>query len=215
MKLKTCERNDFMNEALLFAALGYLSGSVLYAKVYPTLFRTSDASSSAQDQNPGAANAFQYGGFAYGVFVLLGDILKAFLPVFVYFHMIEGSENQPLSSLVLAAPVIGHMFPLFYHFKGGKGIASSFGSLLGIFPLWQPAVLLAALFLLFAVVIRIRPNYYLTMVVYMLMIPGSFLIRVPANILIGLLILCGAVLLRLSLSREERPVLEVSPVWKH
>lgn len=203
-----------MNTALLFALFGYLSGSVLYARVYAALFGVPDASVSGEDGNPGAANAFKYGGFRYGLFVLLGDIFKALIPVALYFHLIEYAPEDPLLGLVIAAPVIGHIFPLFFHFRGGKGIAASFGSLLGIFPVWQPAILLAVLFITFAAIIRIRPNYYLTMVVYCLFFIGSFLIRMPMNIVSGMVLISCTVLLKLALSREERTVLEVTPVWK-
>lgn len=204
-----------MNTALLFALLGYLSGSVLYTRVYAALFDVPEASKSGKDGNPGTANAFKYGGFRYGLFVLLGDIFKTLIPVALYFHLFDFAPEDPLLGLVIAAPVIGHVFPLFSHFHGGKGIAATFGSLLGIFPVWQPAVLLAVLFITFAAVIRIRPNYYMTMVVYCLFFIGSFLIRMPMNFIGGMAAISFTVLLKLVLSAEERTALEVNPVWKH
>lgn len=205
----------FMNTALLFALLGYLSGSVLYARVYAALCGVQDASLSGEDHNPGAANAFQYGGFRYGLFVLVGDIFKALIPVALYFHLVDFAPEDPWLGLVIAAPVIGHIFPIFWHFHGGKGIAATFGSLLGIFPVWQPAILLAVLFITFVVIIKIRPNYYMTMVVYTLFLVGSFFIQVPLNVISGMVLISCTVLLRLALSKEERPVMEVIPVWKH
>ena len=65
-------------------------------------------------------------------------------------------------TFVLAAPVAGHIFPVFHRFRGGKGIAVSFGVLLGLYPYMKPVLLLASCFLLFSFVIVITPNYHKT-----------------------------------------------------
>lgn len=105
---------------------------------------------------PGAANAFTYGGFFCGIITLFGDILKGFLPVYCYLLNAGGMSFN--LTLVLAAPVIGHILPVFYHFKGGKGIAVTFGCLLGLFPDIRPALILAAAFIFFSLIIRIIPT---------------------------------------------------------
>ena len=69
---------------VLYILLGYLSGSVLYARIAAKVFHKPQLLQCSPDQNPGAANAFQYGGFWCGVFTLSGDLLKGFLPVFLY-----------------------------------------------------------------------------------------------------------------------------------
>ena len=120
-----------MVRALLFILLGYLSGSVLYAKIWGKLLCGTDITQGSTDGNPGTANAFIQGGFWCGVLTLLCELLKGILPV--YFYM-WGMEPQALSdgwmALVIAAPVLGHTFPLFQKHHGGKGIAVSFVSLL-------------------------------------------------------------------------------------
>lgn len=95
-----------MVRALLFILLGYLSGSVLYAKIWGKLLCGTDITQGSTDGNPGTANAFIQGGFWCGVLTLLCELLKGILPV--YFYM-WGMEPQALSdgwmALVIAAPV--------------------------------------------------------------------------------------------------------------
>lgn len=74
--------------------------------------------------------------------------MPVFLPVFLFVHnMLKGDLDVIKLSAVLAAPVVGHAFPIFYRMKGGKGIAVSFGCLLGMLPMWKPAAILAAYFI--------------------------------------------------------------------
>ena len=61
-------------------------------------------------------------------------------------------------AIVLAAPVLGHAFPIFRNFRGGKAITVTFGTLLGLLPFWQPVVLLAVIYIFFSLVIQIYPN---------------------------------------------------------
>lgn len=208
---------NIMN-TILFTILGYLSGSVLYSRLYSTLFHTGDTSAKSDDGNPGAFNAFKNGGLVCGIFVLLGDLFKAFLPVYFYLMLTEADIAKYGIAVVMWAPVFGHLFPLFYHFRGGKGIAASFGSLLA---LWAaqvsaiPVLTLAALFLFFKLIIQVRPDFYLTGLVFLLLPAFCWMGHVSLIVLLGTLLISASVLLRLSASREERPVLEVSLLWKH
>ena len=117
---------------LLFAGLGYLSGSVLYAQIFLRLFRGRDVRTVSEDENPGTANAFLGGGAVCGVLALAGDLCKGMLPV--QWALQNCDMRCPWFALVLAAPVIGHAWPIFFRFRGGKAIAVSFGVLLGIAP---------------------------------------------------------------------------------
>ncbi len=136
--------------SIVYLLFGYISGSVLYAQVFARVFHKENIIENSKDQNPGVANAFQYGGFWCGFFTLFGDLAKGFFPVYLYTHFGNaGYLNTLQAVLVIASPVIGHAFPVFYHFKGGKGITVTFGVLLGLFPIWEPAVMLAALFIIF------------------------------------------------------------------
>jgi glycerol-3-phosphate acyltransferase PlsY len=72
------------------------------------------------------------GGKKPGAITFLLDLLKGFLPVYIYIYD-QGMDNIALIAGVLC--VIGHIFPLFNRFKGGKGVATSFGVMLAINPL--------------------------------------------------------------------------------
>ena len=68
----------------MFIWLGYLSGSVLYARIFARLFRKEDMLEGSRDHNPGTANAFMYGGFWCGFLTLICDLGKGFLPVYLF-----------------------------------------------------------------------------------------------------------------------------------
>lgn len=197
-----------------FVVMGYLSGSVLYARVFAGLFRRSEALAQSKDGNPGAANAFQYGGFWCGLLTLGCDLLKGLLPVHLYMKEVPYAfwGDWPMA-LILAAPVVGHAFPLFYRFQGGKGIAVTFGCLLGLLPLWKPVIILAFFFVFFSLVIRISPHLYRTMAAY-----GGSLIWMALGyprpmVVLGFLLMTVVVMLRLHMSREERESLKVHLLW--
>lgn len=202
-----------MNHTILFFVLGYLSGSILFAQLMGRLMGK-DVFGSSADQNPGTFNAFRYGGFWCGFFTLCGDLLKGFLPVWLYLHAGITEQNVGLA-FVLFAPVMGHIFPVFYGFKGGKGIAVSFGCLLGLLPEFLPVVILAAVFLFFSLILKITPHYYRTICTYIfsailmkLLMPDSF-------VFLGFLMIAGLIILKLCLSTEKKEKFEVNILWKH
>lgn len=181
------------------------------------LFHRSGAIEESPDQNPGAFNAFQYGGFRCGVFTLCGDLLKGLLPVWLY---IAGSGvslwHDPWLSLVMAAPVLGHILPVFYRFQGGKGIAATFGCLLGLLPTIRPVALFAVFFLLFTLGLQITPHYYRTLVTYLCTLAALFLTCGATSVCFGFLITTGLVFVRLLSSQEEKEKMEVKAklLWK-
>ncbi len=202
-----------MARILCYILVGYLSGNILWAKFFGHLLSKEDITAASPDGNPGAFNAFQYGGFWCGCLTLCFDMLKGFLPVFLFC-----SHNPfPMTiglSLVMAAPVAGHVFPVFHGFRGGKGIAVSFGCLLGLLPDLRPALVLAFVFLFFSLVVRISPHYYRTLATYVMAIPlqYAFISQVPVRA--GFLLIAGVVVLRLLSSKEEKEKLEVKIGWK-
>ncbi len=203
-----------MKEAILFAILGYLSGSVLYANVFGTLFKNKELYQCSADKNPGSANAFKYGGIKCGTLTLLCDLAKGFLPVFCYLQLSPVVKDWTLP-LVLAAPVVGHIFPVFYKFRGGKGIAATFGCLLGLLPYALPVLLFAAAFVFLSVVLRIRPHYYRTIAAYISTDFTMILAGVVPAIWCGFLIITAAVTFKMHLSKEEKERLEVKLLWRH
>lgn len=198
-----------------FILLGYFSGSILYARIFARLFKKDNIIENSKDKNPGAANAFMYGGFHCGILTLIFDLAKGFLPVSFFIHQSEPIFPDVISTaLIIAAPVIGHAFPVFFKFRGGKGIAVSFGCLLGLLPFWQPLAILAFFFILFSVVLRISPHFHRTFVSYVsALVCILFLVKEPA-ICVGFFLITAVVILKLLFSKEKREKPEVSLLWK-
>lgn len=203
-----------LTDVLLYTLIGYLSGSVLYSLLYRKLFHTNDIRINSRDHNPGAANAFKNGGMACGLFTLAGDFLKAFLPVYLYIHFTAHSLWSIGAAFVIAAPVIGHIYPVFYDFKGGKGITATFGSLAALLPIWQPLALLAILFVFFSTVLRITPNYYRTLVTYAIFLPCIMTLQINIAVGTGAMLIAGVVLFRLLTSKETKDEFSMEPIWK-
>lgn len=194
-------------------ALGYLLGSILFAKLISNVLNCGDITENSADKNPGTANAFLNGGFLCGMLTLCGDILKGFFPVWLYLRICGEDINTPALAFVMAAPVLGHIFPVFFNFHGGKGIAVSFGCLLGLLPEYRPLLILAGCFIFFSCVIRIDPNIYRTALAYIcaeILMPAF--VRERA-ILLGFTLTAAAVIFRLYTSREEKKDLKVGLLW--
>lgn len=144
---------------LFWITAGYLSGSILFAYFLPLWFKKVDVRALSDDGNPGTANAFKYAGIPVGILVILCELGKGFLPVFLAARQLD--ITQTLFAFVLAAPVLGHAMPLGMGRKsGGKAIAVSFGVLLGLLPEWRPVVILICYYLLFSLVLVIQPHFY-------------------------------------------------------
>lgn len=197
-----------MTRPWLFAALGYLSGSVLYARVFTGLLGEGDVLSQSRDQNPGASNAFQYGGFFCGLGTLLGDLLKGFVPVRLF--LLGAARSPALAlSLVMASPVVGHAFPVFYGFRGGKGIAVTFGCLLGLLPNWRPFAFFAGAFLFFSLVVRITPHFQRTIAAYLVCLACLAVSAQPGEVVLGFFLIALVVCFRMHMSREPRERMQV------
>ncbi len=200
---------------LLFTLFGYLSGSVLYADFFCRLMGKGDAYAASKDGNPGTANAFVYGGLFCGILTLICELSKAILPVYLYVHRDMALMAEPGIIPVLAAPVIGHIFSAFNHLHGGKGIAATFGCLLGLLPYGRPLLLFAAIFLFFSLVVVIHPNFYRTIVTYLCTAIGMYLVTGIPALSVGFLLITVAVLIRMHQSNEERERLRVGWLWMH
>lgn len=199
-----------------FVLFGYVSGSILYARLFAKLFGKENIYEMSKDHNPGTSNAFLYGGFWCGVLTLAFDILKGFIPVALYIAY-SGLRNEPVSglALVIAAPVIGHIFSAFYNFKGGKGIATTFGCLLGLLPIWQPVVILAIFFIFFSVILRITPHFHRTLMAYLSSVLCMAFLIDSASIRLGFAIITVAVCVRMFASTEEKEKMKVKLLWMH
>ncbi len=104
----------------------YLFGSISSAVLICKLFRLPDPRTTGSN-NPGATNVYRIGGKLPASLVLVFDVLKGTIPVYgAYFLKIE-----PLYlGFIAIAACLGHIYPIFFGFKGGKAVATAFGSLL-------------------------------------------------------------------------------------
>ncbi len=202
---------------IFFIVLGYLCGSVIFARVFGKLLHKEDAVEQSEDKNPGTANAFTYGGFWYGTLTLAGDMAKGFFPMLFFSLYLRSSTGMLLTALVIVAPVIGHILPIFFGFHGGKGIATAFGSLLGLAPWGAPSFILAGVFLFFSLVVKISPNFYRTIITFLcaLVTIGLAAPYLGWDVMLGYVFIVAVVLLRLLFSDEEKEKIKVSFLWMH
>ncbi len=112
--------------------LSYLLGSLSFAVIVSRLLGLQDPRSYGS-KNPGATNVLRSGSKVAAVATLLLDGLKGWLPVMLvkWFGKDYGLEDATIAAVAFAA-FIGHLFPVFFKFKGGKGVATAAGALLGI-----------------------------------------------------------------------------------
>ncbi len=110
-----------------FALFGYLLGSVSTAIITCRLMGLPDPRSEGS-RNPGATNVLRVGGKKAAAITLLGDMLKGLLPVLISLSL--GMPDAVIAACALAA-FLGHLYPLYYGFQGGKGVATLLGVLLG------------------------------------------------------------------------------------
>ncbi len=104
----------------------YLLGSVSSAIIFCRLAGLPDPRENGS-KNPGATNVLRIGGRLSALGVLLFDVLKGMLPVAIAFRL--GLEPSEIGFIALAA-CLGHVFPIFFHFRGGKGVATALGTLI-------------------------------------------------------------------------------------
>ena len=116
--------------SLLMICVAYLVGSVSSAVLISRLFRLPDPRKNGSG-NPGATNVLRIGGRFPAVLVLLSDILKGTIPVYSAYFM--GIPPVALGLIAIAA-CLGHIYPLYFQFNGGKGVATAFGAILPIGP---------------------------------------------------------------------------------
>ena len=134
---------------LLLTVAAYLVGSLSAAIIVCKLLGLPDPRTQGS-RNPGATNVLRFGGKKAAAIVLIGDSVKGLLPVLVA-QWLRVDDNV-LAAVGLAA-FLGHLYPLFFGFHGGKGVATAFGVLLGI--AWPVALAAVATWLLVAKIFRI------------------------------------------------------------
>jgi glycerol-3-phosphate acyltransferase PlsY len=124
-----------MNTALMTVAMtvaAYLLGSISFAVVSSKLFGIADPRTYGS-KNPGATNVLRSGNKKAAIATLIGDAAKGWLAVWLAVHFQDrlGVEDTAIA-LVAIAVFLGHLWPVFFRFVGGKGVATAAGVLLGL-----------------------------------------------------------------------------------
>ena len=132
----------------LLPVLGYLCGSISSAVVVSRTMGLADPR-EVGSKNPGATNVLRYGGKLAAVLTLAGDVLKGVIPVLIARYVTD--DPLILATTALTA-FLGHLFPVFFGFQGGKGVATALGVWLVLNPLI--GLLLAATWLAAAALTR-------------------------------------------------------------
>lgn len=121
---------------VVLIVLSYLAGSVSSAIVVCKVMGLPDPRSEGSG-NPGATNVLRLGGKKAAFITLLGDMLKGFIPAFIGHYVVKQGDIG--LALIGLAAFAGHLLPVFFGFKGGKGVATALGVLLGWY--WPAFVL--------------------------------------------------------------------------
>ena len=133
---------------LVLAVLGYLCGSLASAVIVCRVMGLPDPRKGGSG-NPGATNVLRMGGRKAAALTLAGDALKGAIPVLLA-HLLSDSPAVVAGTAVAA--VVGHMYPVFFRFNGGKGVATTFGAVAAaVFPV---ALLMGAVWLVMAMATR-------------------------------------------------------------
>ncbi len=164
----------------------YLLGSISAAIITCKVMGLPDPRSEGS-RNPGATNVLRYGGKKAAAITLFGDMLKGLLPVLLGHAM--GIDESVLAAIAMAA-FLGHLYPLFFGFKGGKGVATAFGVLLGL--AWPVALAVLATWLIMAKVFKVSSLSALTAAV---LTPLYTWLLAPENVYISLSVAISILLL--------------------
>ena len=120
----------FLSVALILGA--YLLGSISFAVVVSKCMQLPDPHSYGSG-NPGATNVLRTGNKKAAILTLLGDSLKGLIAVVLARYFLQnGTQVEWALPAVIVAVFIGHLYPIFHGFKGGKGVATACGILFGI-----------------------------------------------------------------------------------
>ena len=128
----------------IFPLLGYLSGSLASAIIICKNMGLPDPRSGGSG-NPGATNVLRLGGKKAAVLTLLGDVFKGVLPVLAAHGLGLPALTIALTSL---GCFLGHLYPVYFRFQGGKGVATAFGAIIALD--WRVGLIFGLIWLLLA-----------------------------------------------------------------
>lgn len=174
--------------ALLAAAVAYLVGSIPFAVVVSRAMGLPDPRSFGSG-NPGATNVLRSGNKAAAVLTLAGDALKGWVAVWVAIRL---ELPAGVVAIVAVAAFLGHLFPVWLAFKGGKGVATAAGVLFAID--WRVALAVVAVWLVLVVATRYSS---LGAIVASLFAPAAaYFVMGPGALLVAIAVMCALLLWR-------------------
>ena len=170
---------------IITLTMAYLLGSIPFGYLLVRFVRQEDVRDTGSG-NIGATNVARAGGATLGIFTLLLDAMKGFIAVFLTMQFAPNTANGPSTFAIAAAvaAVIGHVFPVWLRFRGGKGIATA----LGVFIPLVPLVALASVGV-FALIVATTRLVSLGSIVAAVSIPFLTILLVPHRstaLLVGL-----------------------------
>ena len=115
------------------AIFAYLLGSIPSAVWYSKIFHGIDIRQHGSG-NAGATNSLRIFGKKAGIIVLIFDLLKGFLAVYLTQYILK-SDNELIPLLMGILAVLGHIYPIFAQFRGGKGVATAIGVVVAVLPM--------------------------------------------------------------------------------
>ena len=170
---------------ILLVVGGYLFGSISTAIIVCKLMGLPDPRTVGSG-NPGATNVARHGGKKAAALTLAGDMLKGLVPVLIA-HALQASPTI-LAATALAA-FLGHLYPVFFGFRGGKGVATALGVIFGLY--WPVGLITTGIWLAMALIFRISSLAALTA---MLLMPLVFMWLLPERPVVIAMVVMTAML---------------------
>lgn len=186
----------------LFFVLAYLIGSIPFGVIIARMYGLGDITKLGSG-NIGATNLTRVGGKKLGSITFLLDFMKSALPTFAFKSLFPGNDGYLICALLA---VIGHILPVFNNFKGGKGVASSFGALLAVSPLifLLTAATWVATFLITRISSASAILAFSLMPVFTATITSNFRVMIFAIILSLIIFICHLSNIKRLLNGEEK-----------
>lgn len=175
---------------LIFTVVAYLIGSISFAVVMSRAFGISDPRTYGS-KNPGATNVLRSGNKKAAIATLIGDAAKGWFAVWLAIRLADRFNiDETGIALVAIAVFIGHLWPIFFKFIGGKGVATALGVLIGINPLLGLAVLVTWL-----IVAYLSRYSSLAALIAAVCAPVYYGIGLGADAILGAIVVMSALLL--------------------
>ncbi|WP_455366416.1 glycerol-3-phosphate 1-O-acyltransferase PlsY [Kaarinaea lacus] len=170
----------------ILVLMAYLMGSLSTAIIVCRLMGLPDPRTTGS-QNPGATNVLRFGGKKAAAITLAGDAVKGLLPVLIGYAFQQSLANL---GVIGFAAFLGHLYPVFFSFKGGKGVATAFGAIVGIS--WMVGLAVLATWLVMAKLFKISSLSALTAAVlaplYFWLIEGNMALLIISIVMSAILI---------------------------